>query len=367
MFPLPQSNALIPPAYFRAAVHVLGAFVLALTVASCGGRDGPTDPETVASVLVTPDTATLVVGTTRQLTGSALDASGHPLAGRRMVWTSSSSVVAAVDSLGLVKALSPGVATITASSEGQRQTARVQVVARAGGYTEEELAYFAEIAFGFEFGNASHVIREWRNDLLIAVRGAPTDEDRATLAAVVRELNVLIGGPVRLVDAGSALPNVEIHFVPRSLFPVVLPGAPPGNAGLFYVSWDASQHFVRATVLIATDIRAPFRQHLIREELTQSLGLARDSPRYPSSIFYGGYSETHQFSKLDEALIEMLYREDVRAGMTELEARAVLAALQRRSYAGPVSAQRQSRRAVQQPSPGPVVGVGGGSGGRFGR
>jgi hypothetical protein len=260
--------------------------------------------------------------------------------------------------------MSPGSATITAASEGQRRTATIRVVPRPGGYTEEELGYFAEIAYGFEFGNASHVIRKWRNDLLIAVRGAPTDEDRTTLAAVIRELNVLIGGSVRLLDAGSAPPNVEIHFVPRSLFPVVLPGAPPGNDGLFYVSWEASQHFVRATVLIATDIRAPFRQHLIREEVTQSLGLAQDSPRYPTSIFYAGYSETHQFSKLDEALIEMLYREEVRAGMSEPEARAVLVGLQRRSYTTSTSEYRRSATAVQQPAPGPIVGVGGGSGGK---
>jgi hypothetical protein len=46
----------------------------------------------------------------------------------------------------------------------------------------------------------------------------------------------------------------------------------------------------------------------ITSEITQSLGLANDSMKYPDSIFYEGYSTTQQLSKIDKEVIKMLYK-----------------------------------------------------------
>jgi len=48
--------------------------------------------------------------------------------------------------------------------------------------------------------------------------------------------------------------------------------------------------------------------HLIREEITQCMGLFNDSWKYPNSIFYQGESKTTRYSKLDEEIIKKLYR-----------------------------------------------------------
>ena len=49
------------------------------------------------------------------------------------------------------------------------------------------------------------------------------------------------------------------------------------------------------------------QKHLLREELTQSLGLFNDSWKYPESIFYQGWSTVTEYSDMDKRLIDMLY------------------------------------------------------------
>jgi uncharacterized protein YjdB len=86
-------------------------------------------PAPVASVSVTPPTAEVQTGGTVQLTATPRDAAGNPLAGRTVTWTSSNNGVATVNANGLVTAVAPGTATITATSEGRSGTSTVTVTA----------------------------------------------------------------------------------------------------------------------------------------------------------------------------------------------------------------------------------------------
>ncbi|HEX9546507.1 MAG TPA: Ig-like domain-containing protein, partial [Acidimicrobiales bacterium] len=81
----------------------------------------------VASVSVSPASASLQTGQTVQLTATPKDASGNPLSGRVVNWSTSSAAVATVSSSGLVTGGSAGSATITATSEGQSATSAIGV------------------------------------------------------------------------------------------------------------------------------------------------------------------------------------------------------------------------------------------------
>src|SRR5438093_1501743 len=83
----------------------------------------------VASVAVTPGSATIQVGQTQQLAATLKDASGNTLSGRAVSWTSSNPSVASVSGSGLVTGLAAGSAVITAMSEGKTGTATLTVVA----------------------------------------------------------------------------------------------------------------------------------------------------------------------------------------------------------------------------------------------
>jgi len=81
----------------------------------------------VASVAVSPTSATLIIGQTVQLGAQPRDASGRSLAGRTVTWSTNRSDIATVTSTGIVAAVSSGTATITASSDGRTGTATMVV------------------------------------------------------------------------------------------------------------------------------------------------------------------------------------------------------------------------------------------------
>ncbi|HJS42182.1 MAG TPA: PKD domain-containing protein, partial [Gemmatimonadales bacterium] len=81
----------------------------------------------VAAVDVTPATAAIAWGSTRQFTATPKDAAGNPLTGRAVTWASSAPAMASVSPTGFVGGVAPGAATITATIEGIVGTASVTV------------------------------------------------------------------------------------------------------------------------------------------------------------------------------------------------------------------------------------------------
>lgn len=80
----------------------------------------------VATVTVTGAT-TLTPGSVSAFSVALRDAAGTPLTNRAVTWTSSDANVAAVSASGSVTAITPGTATITATSEGRSGSATVTV------------------------------------------------------------------------------------------------------------------------------------------------------------------------------------------------------------------------------------------------
>ncbi|MBW4655634.1 MAG: DUF2927 domain-containing protein [Kaiparowitsia implicata GSE-PSE-MK54-09C] len=184
--------------------------------------------------------------------------------------------------------------------------------------------YFQEVALGSEFGSANAKVRRWNQDLRIAVHGNPTDQDLQTLTDVVDDLNALIGHSVRL-SFTNANPNTTITFAPESQFRNLDPNYRPRNLGFFWTTWDSSNHINSARILVSTTgVSQQERSHLIREELTQVLGLMQDSLAYPDSIFYQGWTETTQYAPIDRAIIQLLYSSAVTPGMNRAQAEAAL-------------------------------------------
>src|SRR6266545_7339921 len=85
----------------------------------------------VASVAVTPATASVPEGQTVQFTATPRDSIGNALIARVVTWASSAPALATVDGNGLVTGVAAGPATITAASEGKSGTAAITVTAAA--------------------------------------------------------------------------------------------------------------------------------------------------------------------------------------------------------------------------------------------
>jgi Bacterial Ig-like domain (group 2)/Calcineurin-like phosphoesterase len=112
-------------AYWKTAFGC-GAWILA--VLSCHPLTSSPGAGAVASVLVSPPSATLQVGSTLALTATPQDSNHVPLTGRPVTWSSSNTAVATVNG-GLVAGVAAGVATITATSEGKDGRSSITVTA----------------------------------------------------------------------------------------------------------------------------------------------------------------------------------------------------------------------------------------------
>jgi len=111
---------------FRGTLNVNAVFGGLSNVAS-GTTSASTAP--VATVTLSPASASLAVGATQPETATLRDAAGNVLTGRSVSWASSNAAVASVNGSGLVSGLVVGTTTITATSEGQSGTAAVTVTA----------------------------------------------------------------------------------------------------------------------------------------------------------------------------------------------------------------------------------------------
>ena len=81
----------------------------------------------VASVRVSPTNLSLKIGESAALTAQTLDASNTQLPGRTVLWFTSNSSIATVNTSGVVTAVGSGTTTITATSEGKSATAAIVV------------------------------------------------------------------------------------------------------------------------------------------------------------------------------------------------------------------------------------------------
>jgi hypothetical protein len=205
-------------------------------------------------------------------------------------------------------------------TSSQSMPAAIAPVSSASRISQEQINYFLEVALGSEFRNdANPTIHKWSGDIRIQYFGDPTVEDLATLDSVIREVNELAQGSINLQIVSSE-PNLTIRFVPESEFKRYEPGYVPTNYGFFMTRWDTTGTIRSANVLITSEnVTQRERSHLIREELTQSLGLMRDSYKYSNSVFYQPWTDVTQYADIDRTLIRLLYSPNIQAGMTQTQ------------------------------------------------
>jgi hypothetical protein len=185
--------------------------------------------------------------------------------------------------------------------------------------TLREIEYFLDIALGVEYGT-SESVKRWSGTITYQTKGSPTTKDKRVVRSVMRELRELTGNRIRFKPVTND-PEVVIWFVPVSDMSKYEPEYIEGNWGFMYLWWNDTYEIYKASILIGSNApNQKERNHLIREEMTQSLGLINDSWKYRESIFYQGWSEIQEFADIDKRLVRMLYSDAITPGMSRKEA-----------------------------------------------
>jgi uncharacterized protein YjdB len=104
-----------------------GSSTITVTLDTLRATVPVTVTQTISSVRVVPDTATISVGATKSYFALVKDRYDIAVAGATVTWASSDTAVARVGASGVVTGVAPGSATLTATSGSRSGTARVTV------------------------------------------------------------------------------------------------------------------------------------------------------------------------------------------------------------------------------------------------
>ena len=185
----------------------------------------------------------------------------------------------------------------------------------------EVVKYFLEIGLCPEFGKCPvPMVKKWTSDIRIQLHGNYTESDEQELETITSELSELTGLSITIVNSNA---NINIYFVSQTLFKKYIPEY-KGTAeqdGLFVSrNHPGDSVLYSSTICIRQDANHQLRNHLLREELTQAMGIPADSRVYKDSIFQQDpFYQTTEYSAMDKEVIKLLYDKKMRPGMTKNE------------------------------------------------
>jgi uncharacterized protein YjdB len=169
-------------------------------------------PVPVATLSITPASASLLVGEIRPFSVTARAADGTVLAGRSIVWRSGAPGVIAVSGTGVVTGVAPGVALVVAESEGIATTSTVLV----------SVPPVASIAIApanpsIAVNGALQLVATLRDASGAALAGRSTSwRSAAESVAFVSSTGLVVG-----VSAGSAIITVTSEGISASITIIV--------------------------------------------------------------------------------------------------------------------------------------------------
>jgi hypothetical protein len=177
--------------------------------------------------------------------------------------------------------------------------------------SNEVNAYFNEIALKDEFSGEvlSNPIK-WTSDIRIYVKGEKKQYLILELSKIISELNDLIEYINISIVSDSTQSNMPIFFGSMEEYNIIFPYSRKYSNQLGLGSlWTNNNEIYFAKIFVDTKnhLSISEEKHVLREELTQCIGLPNDSWKYPNSIFYQGWTSITEYSDIDKLLIKKLY------------------------------------------------------------
>lgn len=191
-------------------------------------------------------------------------------------------------------------------------------------YSQEALYYFSQIAFGNDLGTISTTIHRWNRKVVnVRIVSPSTAAEKREVRRVLADLNAISRFTKFLMVPGK--PDLIIYFVPLQEIPKLFHGHDGSANGTFGFSTAMCGEITSAKVAVANNLT--FKGHeeaIIREEIAQSIGLPKDTGRYPKSVFSSNrqivINETSgstynlfatEFLPIDKQVISILYNSGI--------------------------------------------------------
>lgn len=181
---------------------------------------------------------------------------------------------------------------------------------------------FKQIALGAEFGGSSRVIRKWKTPMRLFATGEMTAELQRELTLVISEINDLTGETFFIEQVSDSLSaNFYVYAGEKIAFARRFPSLAnylDENLGLVSIHYNEQHEIHQGEVFIDVYRTTPRKQlHILREEITQGLGLLNDLKYNRESIFYAEESHVNQYAPQDREVIRLLYHPLMPTGIGE--------------------------------------------------
>ena len=184
------------------------------------------------------------------------------------------------------------------------------------------LSYFNVIALKSEFGSSGDQrVKKWVEPIRIFMMGEDIPFLEKELDRVIAELNELME-PVRMyrVSAEDSA-NFKVFLGDGPGYVEVEPNVADyvgSNWGFTWIYWNGNKEIYKGSMYVdvVRNKEKNALKHILREELTQAMGLLNDSYIYDNSIFYQGWTSTIDYAEIDRKVIRLLYHQSINANMT---------------------------------------------------
>lgn len=174
---------------------------------------------------------------------------------------------------------------VTKSSICRASLTSEQVNYLHNNYSKEELSYFSEVAFGNDLGTLSPTIHKWNKKIVnVSIVTSYTKKEYQEVNKVLNDLNS-ISQYTKFV-LGAQAPDLSIYFVPRQDIKKLFHGHSGDANGTFGFSTTMCGEITSAKVAVVNNLSfSGWEEAVIREEITQSIGLPVDTDKYTKSVF----------------------------------------------------------------------------------
>ncbi|WP_299368499.1 DUF2927 domain-containing protein [Winogradskyella sp.] len=190
--------------------------------------------------------------------------------------------------------------------------------------SETQLLFY-DVAFNEEFGDGSERLRKWVGDVNFFIEGNVDSILLEELNSIISELNST-GNSQQLIEVNSQNEaDLIVFFGTKEEYVAEIEpqaeGFAEGSRGFTSIFWDNNFRIVAASVCIDNVNFTQFEdlQHVLREELAQSLGLINDTVLDDSSIF-NQFIQNQNYSPTDLEFIGQMLSSNLLPGMCPDEA-----------------------------------------------
>lgn len=188
---------------------------------------------------------------------------------------------------------------------------------------------FINISLGSEFGDGLKLTKKWKKTMKVFFNKKENELLFNEINLIVNQINTLITDGFKIVIVEDIKDsNMIIYYGEKGefAFKFAIPISNlSDNSGFVSININSKRE-IQSGVIFIDSKRTTLndQKHLIREELTQGLGLMNDILYHKESIFYHEHNPVISYSNYDKEIIRLLYHPKIIPGMDSLQVRNTL-------------------------------------------